>query len=223
MCSNVSASPHRSRSVIPAMWEQPKLFSEETLAVALLVLYPLIDAVSSFINHRTSPVVCERRVNAFNAELSTVAAFALGLAGGDGVALTLTVFGAWAIIFGPAQFLLGLRRRGAELGGQGPMLIAGGLWVIAGISFDPDHVRPAVAQCLVGVRHRLRHLLHPAAAAAGAANPSAAGGHRLLVPICESRRHPVCWMTPTHASLRRAKPIGPYARHGESHEAKSVG
>lgn len=107
----------------------------DALAITLLVTYPLIDAVSSLIDYRTMPRDAERRITAFNAVLSTVAAIAMGVAGSFGVAAALAVFGAWAAIAGAAQLVLGLRRRGPELGKQWPMLIAGGLSFLVGISY----------------------------------------------------------------------------------------
>lgn len=107
----------------------------DALAITLLVIYPLIDAVSSLIDCRAMPRNAERRITAFNAALSTVAATAMGVAGSFGVAAVLAVFGAWAVIAGAAQLALGLRRRGTELGKQWPMLIAGGLSFLVGIFY----------------------------------------------------------------------------------------
>jgi uncharacterized membrane protein HdeD (DUF308 family) len=59
----------------------------------------------------------------------------MGVAGSFGVAAALAVFGAWAVIAGAAQLVLGLRRRGPELGRQWPMLIAGGLSFLVGIFY----------------------------------------------------------------------------------------
>ncbi|TPG07274.1 DUF308 domain-containing protein [Rhodanobacter glycinis] len=107
----------------------------DALAITLLVIYPLIDAVSSLIDYRANPSGSERRVTAFNGTLSSLAAIAMGVAGGIGAAAALTVFGAWAVVSGTAQLTVGVRRRGAELGKQWPMLIAGGLSFLVGISY----------------------------------------------------------------------------------------
>ncbi|CCK24596.1 integral membrane protein [Streptomyces davaonensis JCM 4913] len=108
----------------------------DAVAITLLVAYPLIDAVSSFIDHRALPDGSERRVTAFNGVLSTLAAVAVGVAGAGGVAPVLHVFGAWAVVSGAAQVLVGLRRRGPELGKQWPMLIAGGLSFLVGVFYN---------------------------------------------------------------------------------------
>lgn len=108
----------------------------DAVAVILLVAYPLIDAVSSLIDHRALGDGPERRVTAFNGVLSTLAAVAVGIAGAGGVAPVLHVFGAWAVVSGAAQVAVGLRRRGPELGRQWPMLIAGGLSFIVGVFYN---------------------------------------------------------------------------------------
>ena len=107
----------------------------DTVAIVLLVAYPLIDAVSSLIDYRTMPNGSARRITAFNGMLSTAAAIAMGAAGGVGVPAALAVFGAWAVVSGAAQLIVGLRRRGPELGRQWPMLIAGGLSFLVGVSY----------------------------------------------------------------------------------------
>jgi|GEM_PF-1499122 len=107
----------------------------DALAITLLIVYPLIDAVSSLVDFVSMQDGSERRITAFNALLSTVAAIAMGVAGNFGVATALVTFGAWAVVAGAAQFVLGLRRRGNELGRQWPMLIAGGLSFLVGIDY----------------------------------------------------------------------------------------
>lgn len=107
----------------------------DALAITLLVVYPLIDAVSSLIDYRANPSGSERRITAFNGMLSTFAAIAIGVAGDVGAAAVLAAFGAWAVVSGAAQLTVGLRRRGPELGKQWPMLIAGGLSSLVGISY----------------------------------------------------------------------------------------
>ena len=126
------------RGLLAVAWALIFAVAHATLGAAtitLLVVYPLIDAVSSLIDFRAAPGDRERRITAFNAVLSTAAAVALGVAALRGVPAALVVFGAWAVIAGAAQFVLGLRRRGTELGKQWPMLIAGGFSFLAGISY----------------------------------------------------------------------------------------
>ncbi|WP_331737573.1 DUF308 domain-containing protein [Streptomyces sp. NBC_00019] len=108
----------------------------DAVAITLLVVYPLIDAVSSLIDYRATPNGFERRVIAFNGVLSTLAGIAIGIAGAGGVAAVLHVFGAWAVVSGVAQVIVGLRRRGPELGKQWPTLISGGLSFLVGITYN---------------------------------------------------------------------------------------
>ncbi|MFE0630815.1 DUF308 domain-containing protein [Streptomyces sp. NPDC058864] len=105
-------------------------------AITLLVVYPLIDAVSSLIDHRATPDGPERRVTAFNGVLSAFAALAVGIAGAGGVQPVLHVFGAWAAVSGAAQVVVGLRRRGSDLGNQWPTLISGGLSLLVGVFYN---------------------------------------------------------------------------------------
>ncbi|MGR6968302.1 DUF308 domain-containing protein [Streptomyces cynarae] len=108
----------------------------DAVAITLLVVYPLIDAVSSLIDYRATPDGSKRRVIAFNGVLSALAAVAVGIAGAGGVAPVLHVFGAWAVVSGAAQLIVGLRRRGPELGKQWPTLISGGLSFVVGIFYN---------------------------------------------------------------------------------------
>ncbi|EYT81812.1 DUF308 domain-containing protein [Streptomyces andamanensis] len=123
------------RGVLAVVWAVAFAGAHDTIgaaAVTLLVVYPLIDAVSSLIDHRALPEGSERNVTAFNGVLSTLAAIAVGVAAAGGEAAVLATFGAWAVVSGAAQVTVGVRRRGPELGKQWPMLIAGGLSVLVG-------------------------------------------------------------------------------------------
>ncbi|WP_329596290.1 DUF308 domain-containing protein [Streptomyces pseudovenezuelae] len=128
-----------SRGVLALAWALTFAGAHEdvdAVAITLLVVYPLIDAVSSLVDHRATPSGSERRVMAFNGALSTLAALAIGVAGAGGVAPVLHVFGAWAVVSGAAQVFVGLRRRGPELGKQWPTLISGGLSFLVGITYN---------------------------------------------------------------------------------------
>ncbi|MEU1268606.1 DUF308 domain-containing protein [Streptomyces sp. NPDC005799] len=127
------------RGIVAVMWALVFAKSHEdvdALAVTMLVAYPLIDAVSSVIDHRATPDGSERRVIAFNGVLSTLAAIALGIAGAGGVVPVLHVFGAWAFVSGAAQVVVGVRRRGPELGKQWPTLVSGTLSFLVGITYN---------------------------------------------------------------------------------------
>jgi uncharacterized membrane protein HdeD (DUF308 family) len=51
-----------------------------------------------------------------------------------GLTPAIIVFGVWAFVSGAVQLFLAIRRR-RSLGGQWPMIVSGGLSVVAGISF----------------------------------------------------------------------------------------
>lgn len=127
------------RGVLAIGWASAFAVVSDTLgpvAVALLVAYPLIDAVSSLIDHRGMPDGPERRVTALNGALSAVVAVALGLAGVlGGAGAVLGVFGIWAVVSGAAQLAVGLRRRGPVFGKQWPTLISGGLSFLVGLTY----------------------------------------------------------------------------------------
>ncbi|MEU6581780.1 DUF308 domain-containing protein [Nocardia sp. NPDC046763] len=113
-------------------------------ALTLLIVYPLIDAVSSAIDWLVVPEGSERRVTALNGALSTLAAIALGIAGAaGGVAAVLAVFGIWATISGAAQLAVGLYRRGPTLGKQWPTLISGGLSFLVGAVYVAKATGPS--------------------------------------------------------------------------------
>ncbi|WP_227982786.1 DUF308 domain-containing protein [Nocardia spumae] len=124
------------RGVLAVIWALVFASAHQTLgaiAVILLVSYPLIDAVSSVVDHAATADPSARRVTAVNGIVSALAAVAVGIAGvTGGVPAVLGVFGGWAVVSGAAQLVVGLRRRSAASGRQWPTLISGGLSVLVG-------------------------------------------------------------------------------------------
>ena len=102
-------------------------------AAILLVVYPLIDAVSNLLDARNQQGPARRLLLA-NAAASTVVAVALAVAATASVTAVVAVFGIWAGVAGAAQLLVALRRR-AVMGKQWPMRLAGGVSVVFGIAF----------------------------------------------------------------------------------------
>jgi hypothetical protein len=103
------------------------------VSATLLVLYPLVDAAAAVLDVRTSGAVAPPRGLYVNVAISLLAAVGLAVAVASGVPASLRVWGVWAIVAGLVQLLVGIARR--ELGGQWPMILSGGISVLAGGSF----------------------------------------------------------------------------------------
>lgn len=104
------------------------------IAAVLLVVYPLWDVVATLLERRMAGTGSTDRVGTTN--------MALGLATGAGMIIAvfstigtaLLVFGIWALLSGAIQLVVAIRRR-RIVGAQWPMVISGGLSVLAGASF----------------------------------------------------------------------------------------
>ncbi|MBZ5740993.1 hypothetical protein [Nocardioides mangrovi] len=101
-----------------------------TAAVVLAVLYPVFDLGAAVVDLRTSGD--RRPMLVVNMALSLAAAVALAVVGDDLEGI-LVVWGIWAITAGAVQLSVGVVRR--ALGGQWPMILSGGISVLAGASF----------------------------------------------------------------------------------------
>jgi Short repeat of unknown function (DUF308) len=74
------------------------------------------------------------RVRLGNVALSVAAAAAMLIAVFSTIKATLIVFGAWALLSGAVQLTLAIRRR-RSVGAQWPMMLSGGIPILAGINF----------------------------------------------------------------------------------------
>ncbi|GAA5113919.1 membrane protein [Alloalcanivorax gelatiniphagus] len=101
--------------------------------VTLLVLYPLVDLGAAVYDLRSSAASRQRVPLLVNMALSLATAIGLGVAIDSGIPDVLRVWGAWAITAGAVQLIVGAQRR--ALGGQWPMILSGGISVLAGGSF----------------------------------------------------------------------------------------
>ncbi|MDH6523063.1 uncharacterized membrane protein HdeD (DUF308 family) [Streptomyces sp. SAI-135] len=127
------------------------------LAVDLLVLYPLFDVGAAVIDayaSRGAGVV--RGLLGLNIAISLCGAAGLAIAGGSGMPAILRAWGAWAIVSGLVQLIVGIVRR--KMGGQWPMMLAGSLSMLAGCSFilqasapDPNLTSVAGYMALGGI------------------------------------------------------------------------
>lgn len=105
-----------------------------TAALALAVLYPVVDIVAAGIDVRSTAAAGRSRVALYlNIGVSAVAAVALAVIGAGEERDVLVVWGAWAIAAGAVQLAVGLQRR-AQVG-QLPMILSGALSIVAGTFF----------------------------------------------------------------------------------------
>ncbi len=101
--------------------------------VVLLVLYPVVDLAAAVWDHRSSRDTRPAPALVVNMALSLLAAIGLGIAAVSGAPAVLVVWGAWAITAGAVQLALAVARR--RMGGQWPMILSGGISVLAGAGF----------------------------------------------------------------------------------------
>ncbi|MBT1688654.1 hypothetical protein KK078_18940 [Fulvivirgaceae bacterium PWU37] len=104
------------------------------IASILFIIYPAWDALAIYLDMKANPQTAPKTPQLVNAAISIMTTVAVALALQQGVPQALIVFGAWAILTGLIQLILGLRRR-KKMGGQWPMVISGGQSMLAGGSF----------------------------------------------------------------------------------------
>ncbi|HEY4268128.1 MAG TPA: DUF308 domain-containing protein [Galbitalea sp.] len=103
-------------------------------AIVLLTIYPLWDAAATVFDIRATPAAATHLPQYLNIAFGVVAGIGILVSTLNSLTPALIVFGIWAFVSGAVQLFLGLRRR-KPIGGQWPMIISGGLSVLAGISF----------------------------------------------------------------------------------------
>lgn len=136
-------SLHLVRAAFSLVWvalvlaTSSSLVATETPSVVagvLLVTYPLWDAAATLLERRTAGAGTTGRVSLVTIGLGLAAAVAMTVAVLDTVGPALLVFGVWALLSGALQLVVAVRRR-RTLGAQWPMIVSGGLSVLAGASF----------------------------------------------------------------------------------------
>jgi hypothetical protein len=100
----------------------------------LLVLYPLADAVATFVDIRTTPIESQTLFQRINLIIRLLAAVAVAVVAEHGFGAILEVFGLWAILSGAIQLIVGLRRH-TLISAQWFMVISGGGSTFAGATF----------------------------------------------------------------------------------------
>ena len=93
----------------------------------------MFDLAAAVVDHRATGGIHARSLLQANMALSGLAAVGLAVAATSGAPAVLRAWGAWAITAGAVQLVVALRRRG--LGGQWPMILSGGISVLAGGGF----------------------------------------------------------------------------------------
>ncbi|MGW3562650.1 DUF308 domain-containing protein [Streptomyces sp. NPDC000941] len=104
------------------------------IAAVLLVVYPLWDAIATLLERRMAGTGSTDRVGTTNVALGLAAAAGMITAVFSTIGTALLVFGIWALLAGAIQLAVAIRRR-RTVGAQWPMVISGGLSVLAGASF----------------------------------------------------------------------------------------
>ena len=103
------------------------------LSATLLVVYPAFDVAAAIIDQRASRGTRSSGLLYVNMALSILAVIGLAFAAASGRPAVLLVWGLWAIAAGAVQLVVGISRR--ALRGHWPMILSGGISVIAGTAF----------------------------------------------------------------------------------------
>ncbi|MGW6360350.1 DUF308 domain-containing protein [Streptomyces sp. NPDC055092] len=104
------------------------------IAAVLLVIYPLWDAIATLLERRMAGTGSTDRLGTTNMALGLAATAGMITAVFSTIGTALLVFGIWALLSGAIQLVVAIRRR-RTVGAQWPMVISGGLSVLAGASF----------------------------------------------------------------------------------------
>ncbi|MFB7574788.1 DUF308 domain-containing protein [Streptomyces sp. NPDC056165] len=104
------------------------------IAAVLLVIYPLWDVIATLLERRMAGTGSTDRVGTTNVALGLATAAGMIIAVFSTIGTALLVFGIWALLSGAIQLVVAIRRR-RTVGAQWPMVISGGLSVLAGASF----------------------------------------------------------------------------------------
>jgi uncharacterized membrane protein HdeD (DUF308 family) len=103
------------------------------IAAVLLTIYPLWDVVATFLDRRMADTGSTNPVST-NMALGLAATIGMIIAVFSTLGAALLVFGIWALLSGAIQLVVAIRRR-RTVAAQWPMIISGGLSVLAGAAF----------------------------------------------------------------------------------------
>jgi len=102
------------------------------IAAVLLVVYPLWDVIATLLERRGTGST--DRVGTTNVALGLATTAGMIVAVFSTIGSALLVFGIWALLSGAIQLVVAIQRR-RTVGAQWPMVISGGLSVLAGANF----------------------------------------------------------------------------------------
>jgi uncharacterized membrane protein HdeD (DUF308 family) len=104
------------------------------IAAVLLVIYPLWDVIATLLERHMAGTGSTDRFATTNMALGLATTAGMIIAVFSTIGTALLVFGIWALLSGAIQLVVAIRRR-RTVGAQWPMVISGGLSVLAGASF----------------------------------------------------------------------------------------
>ncbi|MFF4346252.1 DUF308 domain-containing protein [Streptomyces sp. NPDC001530] len=104
------------------------------IAAVLLVIYPLWDVIATLLERRMAGTGSTDRFGTTNMALGLATTAGMIIAVFSTIGTALLVFGIWALLSGAIQLVVAIQRR-RTVGAQWPMVISGGLSVLAGASF----------------------------------------------------------------------------------------
>ena len=124
------------------------------IVFALALIYPAVDLAAVFLDARNA--AAEGRSTSvlyLNAVISLAAVVAIAAAGTDDVSDVVLAWGVWAVASGAVQLIVAAFRR--SLGGQWPLILSGGISVLAGVGFmlsaaDTATLRPIAGYATLG-------------------------------------------------------------------------
>lgn len=104
------------------------------LAAAMLVAYPLWDALANYVDAQRSGGLGRNKSQLLNFAVSIVTAIAVAIALGHSMNAVLAVYGVWAVFSGAFQLLTAVRRWKTN-GAQWAMILSGAQSALAGLFF----------------------------------------------------------------------------------------
>ncbi|GGG66613.1 DUF308 domain-containing protein [Edaphobacter dinghuensis] len=126
-----------TRTAVQFLWAAATIATAATnpaLAAALLVLYPLWDVACTLYDLKTSSDATSATTLYINAAAGILTAIGIGLTAYAHPQYAVAIFGAWALLAGLLQFVVGLIRR-QRMGGQWAMILSGLQSTAAGVAF----------------------------------------------------------------------------------------